>query len=208
MSAYTRPEMSELEIVSSPDSPVLLRTRESSLRNSLLVMVSVPLALFTSAEWLLSPAARRRRRRASAAAERTTATPEREREPPGPTDTKGSSVSTSIMARLAPPGARELSEIVMFLLPMRMVPLARKRWLGSSSITCSAESLAKTSDRSSPPCREMCRGARGGRAGGLAGGGNGTVRGGGVGGETVSPPPQAQHISLELKPGMSKVPHV
>ena len=29
-----------------------------------------------------------------------------------------------------------------------------------------------------------------------------------TGGEIVSPPPHAQHISTELKPGTSKVPHL
>ena len=41
-SAYTRPEMTEPEIVSSPAAPVLLRTSEPSLRSSLPVTLSVP----------------------------------------------------------------------------------------------------------------------------------------------------------------------
>jgi hypothetical protein len=54
----------------------------------------------------------------------------------------------------------------------------------------------------------MCKGCRGGRFGGAEGGGKGIVRGGDVGGETVMPPPHAQHIAIESKPGMLKLPQV
>lgn len=63
-------------------------------------------------------------------------------------------------------------------------------------------------DRSSPSWSEMCKGCRGGRFGGAEGGGKGIVRGGDVGGETVMPPPHAQHIAIESKPGMLKLPQV
>ena len=59
-SARTRPEMTELDMVMSPDA--LLSTGESSLRSSLPEMVSVPPSLLTSAG-LLRPVCSRRRLR-------------------------------------------------------------------------------------------------------------------------------------------------
>ena len=194
--------------MSSPDAPVLVTTRESaSVPSSLPVMVSVPPLLFTSAA-VVPPAVRVCCRRASDAAERARTTPEIESDPPGSMDANGWSESTITVACL-PPIMKELSIMEMFRLPISMGREELKNWSGSSSSTCTVWSAPgpNTSDRSSPACRAMLPGCRGGRAGGLPGGANGVVCGGDDGGDTVSPPPHAQHICNELKPGMSKMPH-
>eukprot|EP00964_Phaeocystis_antarctica_P085933 scaffold54347_cov66-Phaeocystis_antarctica.AAC.1 len=79
---------------------------------------------------------------------------------------------------------------------------------GSSSITCTVGFPSRTCDRSPPSCSSTWPGCRGGPAGGLPGGANGSTCGGGTGGDMVLPPPHAQHIVIEMKPGISKVPHV
>ena len=194
-------------------SPALLLTATPfALSSKVPVIVSEPPTFFTSGATIPS-----RRRRFCDAAERSRPSPESVSEPPSPTDANDSSALTTILARLQARellqvGASELSEMVTFLLPISMGAVALYPVSGSSSITKTASSspalLSRSSNRSSPGGRAMWPGISGGRAGGLPGGASGVTCGGDDGGEIVSPPPHAQHMTIESKPAMSKVPHV
>ena len=78
LSAMMRPEITELDMVRSPDT--LFSTGDSSLRRSLPEMTSVPPSLFSSAG-MLRPACSRRRLRACDVWLRATLTPMSERLP-------------------------------------------------------------------------------------------------------------------------------